>query len=73
MPIKMLAHWQRAGHRPIAVMGGATGLIGDPSGKSEERKLLDRDQVEDYAARKGMPMAEAERWLGPNLAYDPGS
>ncbi|MCH2145705.1 MAG: tyrosine--tRNA ligase [Phycisphaerales bacterium] len=46
MPIKMLAHWQRAGHRPIALMGGATGLIGDPSGKSEERKLLDRDQVE---------------------------
>ncbi|MEE2681230.1 MAG: tyrosine--tRNA ligase [Planctomycetota bacterium] len=46
MPLKMLAHWQRAGHRPIALMGGATGLIGDPSGKSEERKLLDRDQVE---------------------------
>lgn len=46
MPIKMLAHWQRAGHRPIALMGGATGLIGDPSGKSEERKLLDREQVE---------------------------
>ena len=46
LPIKMLAHWQRAGHRPIALMGGATGLIGDPSGKSEERKLLDRDQVE---------------------------
>ena len=46
MPLKMLAHWQRAGHRPLALMGGATGLIGDPSGKSEERKLLDRDQVE---------------------------
>ena len=46
MPLKMLAHWQRAGHRPIALMGGATGLIGDPSGKSEERKLLNRDQVE---------------------------
>jgi len=46
MPIKMLAHWQRAGHRPVALMGGATGLIGDPSGKSEERMLLSRDQVE---------------------------
>ena len=46
LPIKMLAHWQRAGHRPLALMGGATGLIGDPSGKSEERKLLDREQVE---------------------------
>lgn len=46
LPIKMLAHWQRAGHRPLALMGGATGLIGDPSGKSEERKLLGRDEVE---------------------------
>ncbi|HAW95393.1 MAG TPA: hypothetical protein DCX60_03865, partial [Phycisphaerales bacterium] len=46
LPIKMLAHWQRAGHRPLALMGGATGLIGDPSGKSEERKLLGREQVE---------------------------
>lgn len=46
LPIKMLAHWQRAGHRPVAVMGGATGLIGDPSGKTEERKLLPLEQVE---------------------------
>jgi tyrosyl-tRNA synthetase len=46
MPIKMLAHWQRAGHRPIAVMGGATGMIGDPSGKSQERHLLAREEVE---------------------------
>jgi len=34
---------------------------------------IDRDQVEDYARRKGMPMAEAERWLAPNLSYDPAS
>ena len=50
----MLAHWQRAGHRPIALMGGATGLIGDPSGKGTERVLLDRDRVpaniENYQA-----------------------
>ena len=32
---------------------------------------LDRDQVEDYAARKGMPLPEVERWLSPNLGYDP--
>jgi 5-methyltetrahydrofolate--homocysteine methyltransferase len=31
-----------------------------------------RDQIEDYARRKGMPVAEAERWLAPNLAYEPG-
>jgi len=37
----MLKHFQRAGHRPIALIGGATGMIGDPSGKSQERNLLD--------------------------------
>ena len=34
---------------------------------------IDRDQVADYAARKGMSVAEVERWLGPNLNYDPGN
>jgi 5-methyltetrahydrofolate--homocysteine methyltransferase len=33
---------------------------------------IGRDQVEDYASRKGAPVHEVERWLGPNLAYDPG-
>lgn len=46
LPILMLAHFQRAGHRPIALAGGATGLIGDPSGKKEERKLMTPEQVE---------------------------
>jgi tyrosyl-tRNA synthetase len=41
--IMMLKHFQRAGHKPIALVGGATGMIGDPSGKKEERKLLDED------------------------------
>jgi len=45
LPIMGLVHLQRAGHRPIAVVGGGTGLIGDPSGKSEERRLLTREQV----------------------------
>ena len=39
--VMMLKHLQRAGHRPIALVGGATGMIGDPSGKSQERNLLD--------------------------------
>ena len=39
--VMMLVHFQRAGHTPIALVGGATGMIGDPSGKSEERNLLD--------------------------------
>ena len=41
VPIMMLSFYQRAGHRPIALVGGATGMIGDPSGKSAERNLLD--------------------------------
>ena len=45
MPIKMLRHWQLAGHRPIILMGGGTGLIGDPSGKDAERQLLSKEQV----------------------------
>ncbi len=39
--VMMLRHFQRAGHKPIALVGGATGMIGDPSGKSAERNLLD--------------------------------
>ena len=39
--IMLLVHLQRAGHKPIALVGGATGMIGDPSGKSAERNLLD--------------------------------
>ncbi len=41
VPIMLLAHFQRAGHRPVALVGGATGMIGDPSGKFSERNLLD--------------------------------
>lgn len=41
VPIILLVHLQKAGHRPIALVGGATGMIGDPSGKSDERNLLD--------------------------------
>lgn len=43
--VMMLKHFQRAGHRPIALIGGATGMIGDPSGKSQERNLLDEDSL----------------------------
>ncbi len=46
LPMIALARMQRFGHRPIAIVGGGTGLIGDPSGKSEERSLLSREQVE---------------------------
>ena len=43
--IMMLKHLQRCGHKPLALVGGATGMIGDPSGKSQERKLLDEESL----------------------------
>ncbi len=50
VPLVMLARFQRAGHRTIALLGGGTGLIGDPSGKTAERQLLSREQLEHNIA-----------------------
>ncbi len=47
--ITLLVHLQRAGHKPLALVGGATGMIGDPSGKSTERELLTEEQVRHNA------------------------
>jgi tyrosyl-tRNA synthetase len=49
VPIMSLAHMQRHGHRPIALVGGGTGLVGDPSGKTEMRKLLTPEMVDKNA------------------------
>lgn len=46
VPILLLLHLQRAGHKPIALVGGATGMVGDPSGKSEERNLLSEEDLQ---------------------------
>jgi tyrosyl-tRNA synthetase len=46
VPILLLVHLQKAGHRPVALIGGATGMVGDPSGKSEERNLLDENTLQ---------------------------
>jgi tyrosyl-tRNA synthetase len=64
VPILILMHLQRAGHKPIALVGGATGMIGDPSGKSEERNLLD----EATLARN---VAGVENQLRKFLDFDP--
>jgi len=48
--VMMLRHFQRAGHQPIALLGGATGMIGDPSGKSQERNLLDEEELQKNQA-----------------------
>ena len=50
VPIMSLAHMQRQGHRPIALVGGGTGMVGDPSGKTEMRKLLTLEALEQNAA-----------------------
>jgi tyrosyl-tRNA synthetase len=64
VPILLLVHLQKAGHKPIALVGGATGMIGDPSGKSEERNLLD----EATLARN---VAGVENQLRKFLDFDP--
>jgi 5-methyltetrahydrofolate--homocysteine methyltransferase len=56
---------------PAASVAGL--YFGHPEARYFTVGKIGRDQVEDYAARKGMTVAEAERWLGPNLAYEPGS
>ena len=45
VPILLLVHLQKAGHRPVALIGGATGMVGDPSGKSEERNMLSEETL----------------------------
>jgi tyrosyl-tRNA synthetase len=61
-----LARFQKMGHRPIALVGGGTGFIGDPSGRSEERQLLTRDQLEANVAGQ---RAQMERFLD----FSPGA
>ncbi len=67
--IIILRHFQRAGHTPVAVIGGATGMIGDPSGKSAERNLLDTEQL---AINQEKVKSQLEKLLdfeeGPNKA-----
>ena len=64
VPIMVLAHFQRAGHTPMVLMGGATGLIGDPSGKSAERPLLG-------AAAVTANMEAQRRIFQAVLSFDP--
>ncbi len=52
MPLTLLRHFQLRGHKPIVLMGGGTGLIGDPSGKPSERPLLSKEQIRDNVHRQ---------------------
>ena len=64
VPILLLVHLQKAGHKPIALVGGATGMIGDPSFKSEERKLLSEETLRHN-------QAGVQRQLEQFLDFDP--
>jgi 5-methyltetrahydrofolate--homocysteine methyltransferase len=55
---------------PAASVSGL--YVAHPEARYFNVGRVDRDQVEDYARRRGMSLAETERWLGPNLGYDPG-
>lgn len=69
LPALALRRLQRAGHRPIAVVGGGTGLIGDPSGKNAERSLLSVEQVEANAAGIGAQLSRLlDFTAGPSAA-----
>ncbi|GGC93928.1 tyrosine--tRNA ligase 1 [Thalassobacillus devorans] len=65
LPILMLKRFQRAGHRPIALVGGGTGMIGDPSGRSTERQLNEAHIVEGYSE-------SIKRQLAKLLNFDEG-
>jgi len=65
VPILLLVHLQRAGHKPFALVGGATGMVGDPSGKSEERNLLSEEVLQ-------INQAGVRRQLEKFLDFTPG-
>src|SRR5881394_1531085 len=85
MPLMLLANLQRGGHRPIVLMGGGTGLIGDPSGKAGERPLLSKEQIRENLQHQRDQMArflefgagptaalllDNAKWLGPQGLID---
>lgn len=79
LPVMMLRRFQRAGHKPIAVVGGATGMIGDPSGKSQERNLLSKEALQanvaslraqmrgflDFEGKFAAELVNNFDWIGP--------
>ncbi len=68
VPVMALAHFQRHGHRPILVVGGGTGMIGDPSGKSSERPLLTPEEIASYVANIQQQLRRYLSFEGENAA-----
>jgi len=84
VPVMGLVHLQRAGHRPVFLAGGGTGMIGDPSGKTSERQLLSAEEITtnterirrqlerfvDTSGRNGAVLRNNAEWLAPLRALD---
>ncbi len=68
VPVMGLAHLQRAGHRPVALVGGGTGLIGDPSGKASERPLALPEEIEANSRAIEKQLSHFLEFDGPNAA-----
>jgi tyrosyl-tRNA synthetase len=68
VPVMGLAWFQRAGHTPIALVGGGTGMVGDPSGRREERPLLGLDQIDRNAGQIGQQLRRFLSFEGSNAA-----
>ena len=68
LPIILLRRFQRSGHRPVVVMGGGTGMIGDPSGKESERPMLSKEQIAFNVGRIREIMQSLLEFEGPNAA-----
>jgi tyrosyl-tRNA synthetase len=68
VPVMLLVHLQRAGHKAIALVGGATGMVGDPSGKSKERKLLDEQTLQNNLISQQKQLERFIDFKGPNAA-----
>ena len=68
IPIMAMAHMQRAGHTPIALFGGGTGMIGDPSGRTDMRKMLTREQIEYNISKFREQMSRFISFEGENAA-----
>lgn len=68
VPIMLLVHLQRSGHKPIALVGGATGMVGDPSGKKAERVLLDVETLEHNLKCQKRQLEKFLQFTGPCAA-----
>ncbi|MEM1446912.1 MAG: tyrosine--tRNA ligase [Planctomycetota bacterium] len=73
VPIMGLAHLQRCGHRPLVVVGGATGMVGDPSGKSEARNMLDEPTLRHNADAIAKQIGKFLRFSADNTPSDDDS